>query len=89
MFPKNRSDVEYPGVAKHSGTRKDGRDLVQEWIDKTKDKVNFSFSFFALFASRLSLLLLLSSPITFTYFQVQSGCGVKHSHHAVHLCFFF
>uniref|UniRef100_A0A3B4YAK3 Alkaline phosphatase n=1 Tax=Seriola lalandi dorsalis TaxID=1841481 RepID=A0A3B4YAK3_SERLL len=25
MFPKNTSDVEYPGVAKHSGTRKDGR----------------------------------------------------------------
>ncbi|KAM6947380.1 alkaline phosphatase, tissue-nonspecific isozyme isoform 1-T3 [Lycodopsis pacificus] len=38
MFPKNLSDVEYPRVAKHSGTRKDGRNLVQEWIDKTKDK---------------------------------------------------
>ncbi len=31
MFPKNTSDVEYPDIAKHSGTRKDGRNLVQEW----------------------------------------------------------
>uniref|UniRef100_A0A8C3A7D1 Alkaline phosphatase n=1 Tax=Cyclopterus lumpus TaxID=8103 RepID=A0A8C3A7D1_CYCLU len=38
MFPKNTSDVEYPGVAKHSGTRKDGRNLVQEWIDKMRNK---------------------------------------------------
>ncbi|XP_035008679.1 alkaline phosphatase, tissue-nonspecific isozyme isoform X1 [Hippoglossus stenolepis] len=38
MFPQNTSDVEYPGIAKHSGTRKDGRNLVQEWIDRTKDK---------------------------------------------------
>lgn len=34
MFPKNVSDVEYPNVAKHSGTRKDGRNLVQEWRDR-------------------------------------------------------
>ncbi|KAM7401726.1 hypothetical protein PAMP_017021 [Pampus punctatissimus] len=32
MFPKNTSDVEYPNMTKHSGTRKDGRNLVQEWI---------------------------------------------------------
>ncbi|XP_053303428.1 alkaline phosphatase, tissue-nonspecific isozyme [Pleuronectes platessa] len=38
MFPKNQSDVEYPGVGKHSGTRKDGRNLVDEWIDRTKAK---------------------------------------------------
>ncbi|XP_020774258.1 alkaline phosphatase, tissue-nonspecific isozyme [Boleophthalmus pectinirostris] len=38
MFPKNQSDVEYPNVAKHSGTRKDGRNLVQEWIDKMQNK---------------------------------------------------
>ncbi|KAM4613040.1 alkaline phosphatase, tissue-nonspecific isozyme [Polymixia lowei] len=38
MFPKNTSDVEYPGVAKHSGTRRDGRNLVEEWVDRTKDK---------------------------------------------------
>ncbi|KAJ3602525.1 hypothetical protein NHX12_030278 [Muraenolepis orangiensis] len=31
MFPKNMSDVEYPGQTKHSGTRRDGRNLVQEW----------------------------------------------------------
>lgn len=38
MFPKNHSDIEYPNVTKHSGTRKDGRNLVQEWIDKTQNK---------------------------------------------------
>lgn len=38
MFPKNQSDIEYPNVTKHSGTRKDGRNLVQEWIDKTQNK---------------------------------------------------
>uniref|UniRef100_A0A3Q3KR10 Alkaline phosphatase n=1 Tax=Mastacembelus armatus TaxID=205130 RepID=A0A3Q3KR10_9TELE len=38
MFPKNKTDVEYPDVAKHSGTRKDSRNLVQEWIDRMKDK---------------------------------------------------
>ncbi|XP_008318967.1 alkaline phosphatase, tissue-nonspecific isozyme [Cynoglossus semilaevis] len=38
MFPKNTSDVEYPNVAKYFGTRKDGRNLVQEWIDGKKDK---------------------------------------------------
>ncbi|XP_070758478.1 LOW QUALITY PROTEIN: alkaline phosphatase, tissue-nonspecific isozyme [Enoplosus armatus] len=38
MFPQNKSDVEYPGVAKQSGTRKDGRNLVQEWTDRMKDK---------------------------------------------------
>lgn len=38
MFPKNTSDVEYPGEKKHSGTRKDGRDLVQEWKDRMEDK---------------------------------------------------
>uniref|UniRef100_A0A8C5G465 Alkaline phosphatase n=1 Tax=Gouania willdenowi TaxID=441366 RepID=A0A8C5G465_GOUWI len=41
MFPKNQSDVEYPDVLKHSGTRKDERNLVQEWKDKMKDKVRF------------------------------------------------
>ncbi|XP_029358447.1 alkaline phosphatase, tissue-nonspecific isozyme isoform X2 [Echeneis naucrates] len=41
MFPKNMSDVEYPGVAKQSGLRKDGRNLVEEWKDKKKDKKGF------------------------------------------------
>uniref|UniRef100_A0AAX7VE14 Alkaline phosphatase n=1 Tax=Astatotilapia calliptera TaxID=8154 RepID=A0AAX7VE14_ASTCA len=40
MFPKNMSDVEYPNILKHSGTRKDGRNLVQEWVDRMKDKKN-------------------------------------------------
>ncbi|KAJ8360465.1 hypothetical protein SKAU_G00169900 [Synaphobranchus kaupii] len=31
MFPQNTSDVEYPREHKHSGTRKDGRNLVEEW----------------------------------------------------------
>ncbi|XP_006782967.1 alkaline phosphatase, tissue-nonspecific isozyme [Neolamprologus brichardi] len=38
MFPKNMSDVEYPNILKQSGTRKDGRNLVQEWVDRMKDK---------------------------------------------------
>ncbi|KAM7422058.1 hypothetical protein PAMA_010242 [Pampus argenteus] len=38
MFPKNTSDVEYPNITKHSGTRKDGRNLVQDWITRMKDK---------------------------------------------------
>uniref|UniRef100_A0A8C5G403 Alkaline phosphatase n=1 Tax=Gouania willdenowi TaxID=441366 RepID=A0A8C5G403_GOUWI len=41
MFPKNQSDVEYPDVLKHSGTRKDERNLVQEWKDKMKDKKGY------------------------------------------------
>ncbi|TRY85449.1 hypothetical protein DNTS_030553 [Danionella cerebrum] len=32
------SDVEYPGDRKHNGTRKDGRNLVDEWKDRVKDK---------------------------------------------------
>ncbi|KAB5537037.1 hypothetical protein PHYPO_G00114230 [Pangasianodon hypophthalmus] len=38
MLPKNMSDVEYPSEKKHSGTRKDSRNLIQEWTDRTKDK---------------------------------------------------
>ncbi|KAL7837819.1 hypothetical protein SRHO_G00275300 [Serrasalmus rhombeus] len=41
MLPKNTSDVEYPGEKKHSGTRKDGRNLIQEWIDRMKDKKGY------------------------------------------------
>lgn len=41
MFPKNQSDVEYPNVLKHSGTRKDGRNLVEEWIAKKKNKKGY------------------------------------------------
>uniref|UniRef100_A0A673FVJ8 Alkaline phosphatase n=1 Tax=Sinocyclocheilus rhinocerous TaxID=307959 RepID=A0A673FVJ8_9TELE len=39
MYPRNTPDVEYPGDKKHNGTRKDGRNLVGEWIDRVKDKV--------------------------------------------------
>ncbi|XP_061582920.1 alkaline phosphatase, tissue-nonspecific isozyme [Cololabis saira] len=38
MFPKNMSDVEYPNQLKHSGTRNDGRNLVQEWLGRMKEK---------------------------------------------------
>uniref|UniRef100_A0A4W5KQ29 Alkaline phosphatase n=1 Tax=Hucho hucho TaxID=62062 RepID=A0A4W5KQ29_9TELE len=38
MFPKNQSDVEYPGEKKHFGTRKDGRNLVEEWTNRMKNK---------------------------------------------------
>ncbi|XP_037534502.1 alkaline phosphatase, tissue-nonspecific isozyme [Nematolebias whitei] len=41
MTPKNMPDIEYPTQTKHNGTRKDGRNLVQEWIDRTKDKKGF------------------------------------------------
>lgn len=39
MYPKNHSDVEYPDIPNHRGIRKDGRNLVQEWIERMKDKV--------------------------------------------------
>ncbi|XP_051967673.1 alkaline phosphatase-like [Xyrauchen texanus] len=38
MYPRNTSDVEYPTDIKHNGTRKDGRNLLEEWIDGVKDK---------------------------------------------------
>nr|XP_057911205.1 alkaline phosphatase, tissue-nonspecific isozyme isoform X2 [Doryrhamphus excisus] len=38
MYPKNTPDVEYPDIGKYNGTRNDGRNLVQEWVDKMKDK---------------------------------------------------
>ncbi|XP_018606100.1 alkaline phosphatase-like [Scleropages formosus] len=37
MFPSNMSDVEYPGEHKHMGTRRDGRNLVEEWKDRFKN----------------------------------------------------
>ncbi|XP_034541018.1 alkaline phosphatase, tissue-nonspecific isozyme isoform X1 [Notolabrus celidotus] len=83
MFPKNTSDVEYPGVAKHSGTRKDGRNLVQEWTDRTKDKVHFPSSS-PLFAR--SLLPLLSSQLHLHIWEFKVN-AVFHS--AVRLSLFF
>ncbi|XP_036806395.1 alkaline phosphatase-like [Oncorhynchus mykiss] len=38
MFPKNQSDVEYPGEKKHFGTRIDRRNLVEEWNNRMKNK---------------------------------------------------
>ncbi|MBN3325856.1 PPB phosphatase, partial [Atractosteus spatula] len=35
MYPKNTSDVEYPNERKHSGTRRDGRSLIEEWKNRT------------------------------------------------------
>lgn len=56
MFPKNTSDVEYPDVIKHRGTRNDGRNLVNEWTEKMKNRVIFpSFPLFALLLSLLPL----------------------------------
>lgn len=82
MFPKNMSDVEYPGVAKHSGTRKDGRNLVQEWIDGMKDKVNFSPPFLSLLFSFLCYLFYLSNYIYIFRSSKWLQC-------ALHLCLFF
>lgn len=42
MYPKNTADVEYPDAGKHNGTRGDGRNLVQEWLDRNKDNVKAS-----------------------------------------------
>ncbi|KAA0707644.1 Alkaline phosphatase [Triplophysa tibetana] len=38
MYPKNTPDMEYPAEKKHNGTRIDGRNLVEEWTDRVKDK---------------------------------------------------
>lgn len=38
MYPKNTSDVEYPAERKHMGTRKDGRNLVEEWKERVKSQ---------------------------------------------------
>lgn len=81
MLPKNTSDVEYPDVLKHRGTRNDGRNLVNEWIERMKDKVNFS-SFLPL-SSPPSFIC----PIPFAYW-VQSDCSVT-SHTILYVCVFF
>lgn len=47
MFPENVTDPEYPTHADSAGMRKDGRNLVSEWINGKKnvnyvfDKINF------------------------------------------------
>ncbi|KAM9759634.1 alkaline phosphatase, tissue-nonspecific isozyme isoform 1-T2 [Menidia menidia] len=71
MFPKNQSDVEYPDVAKHSGTRKDGRNLVQEWIDRVKHKKGHYVwnkkQLLSLNPNSVDFLLGLFEPVDMTY----------------------
>uniref|UniRef100_A0A3Q3WR19 Alkaline phosphatase n=1 Tax=Mola mola TaxID=94237 RepID=A0A3Q3WR19_MOLML len=71
MSPKNQSDVEYPDVAKHNGTRKDGRNLVQEWIDRTKDQKGHyvwnKTQLLSLNPSNVDYLLALFEPGDMTY----------------------
>lgn len=66
MFPKNQSDVEYPDAAKHSGTRKDGRNLVQEWTDRMQNKVSFSSSLWCFSAPPFLI------PITFVIHNIRT-----------------
>ena len=87
MFPQNTSDVEYPGVAKHSGTRKDGRNLVKEWQDRTKAKVKFSCSSLCLLLSSLCFLFYLPNYICI--FWSSKWLWRYRSHCAVHLSFLF
>lgn len=61
MYPKNQPDVEYPNVGKYNGTRKDGRNLVDEWIAQKKDSVRFPSSRLCP-AFRCALLMF---PVTF------------------------
>lgn len=78
MFPRNTPDAEYPDMAKHNGTRKDGRNLVKEWTDRMSNKVHFSsYSLSLQFTSLCSLFIL---PITFTYLGLQSDCSVTVIH---------
>ncbi|XP_053724813.1 alkaline phosphatase, tissue-nonspecific isozyme isoform X2 [Synchiropus splendidus] len=37
MYPKTVADIEYPTNPKHRGTRNDDRNLLEEWINKTKN----------------------------------------------------
>ncbi|KAM4588008.1 alkaline phosphatase, tissue-nonspecific isozyme isoform 2-T2 [Odontesthes bonariensis] len=71
MYPKNKSDVEYPDVAKSSGVRKDGRNLVQEWLDKVKNKnghyVWNKKQLLSLNPNNVNYLLGLFEPMDMTY----------------------
>lgn len=82
MFPKNQSDVEYPDVVKHSGTRKDGRNLVQEWTDRMQNKVRLSSSLWCFSAPPFLI------PITVTYLDVQSDDAVN-IYTILYICVFF
>ncbi|CAL8336782.1 unnamed protein product [Lota lota] len=71
MYPKNTSDVEYPGQAKHNGTRKDGRNLVQEWMDRmTDEKGHYVWNkkdLLSLNPTKVDYLLGLFEPADLTY----------------------
>lgn len=86
MFPKNKSDVEYPGIAKHSGTRNDGRNLVQEWTDRMKDKVNFSSSSLSLLFSSLCSPFYLPNYIYI--FRSSKWLQCYTSHTVLYICVF-
>nr|XP_057910854.1 alkaline phosphatase-like isoform X2 [Doryrhamphus excisus] len=71
MYPKNTPDVEYPDMEQHNGTRNDGRNLIQEWVDKMKDKgghyVWNKSQFLSLNPSRVNYLLGLFEPLDLMY----------------------
>nr|XP_020469226.1 alkaline phosphatase, tissue-nonspecific isozyme isoform X1 [Monopterus albus]XP_020469301.1 alkaline phosphatase, tissue-nonspecific isozyme isoform X1 [Monopterus albus] len=71
MFPKNTSDVEYPKIGKHNGTRNDGRNLVQEWTDRMKDKKGHYVwnkkQLLSLNPDKVDYLLGLFEPLDMTY----------------------
>lgn len=48
MYPKDTPDVEYPNEKQHYGTRKDGRNLIDEWKERMKEKVSAFLCFFFL-----------------------------------------
>lgn len=48
MYPKDTPDVEYPNEKQHYGTRKDGRNLIDEWKERMKEKVSAFLWFFFL-----------------------------------------
>lgn len=71
MFPKNQPDVEYPSFGKHNGTRKDGRNLVEEWLDKKKNsKAHYVWNkkqLLSLNPNNVEYLLALFEPTDMTY----------------------
>lgn len=48
MYPKETPDVEYPNEKQHYGTRKDGRNLIDEWKERMKEKASDFLCFFFL-----------------------------------------
>uniref|UniRef100_A0A7N5ZRJ3 Alkaline phosphatase n=1 Tax=Anabas testudineus TaxID=64144 RepID=A0A7N5ZRJ3_ANATE len=71
MFPRNTPDAEYPDMAKHNGTRKDGRNLVKEWTDRMSNKKGHYVwnkqQLLSLNPSNVDYLLGLFEPMDLTY----------------------